>query len=36
MAQKSTDERLKDYRKNPNDAKDFDLMLKDIRKKYSL
>lgn len=33
---KILDERLEDCRKNPNDAMDFDLMLKKVREKYSL
>lgn len=33
---KILDERLEDYLKNPNNNMDFDEVLKDIRKKYSL
>ena len=30
------DERLEDHRKNPQNEQNFDMMLKGIRKKYSL
>ena len=33
---KILDERLEDYRKNPNSNMDFNKTLNDIRKKYSL
>lgn len=33
---KILDERLEDYRKNPDNNMDFNEVLKDIRKKYSL
>jgi hypothetical protein len=33
---KILDERLEDHRKNPQNEQNFDMMLKGIRKKYSL
>ena len=33
---KILDERLEDYRKNPNDNQNFDKTMKNIREKYSL
>ena len=33
---KILDERLEDHRKNPQNVKNFDLTLKDIREKYNL
>ncbi len=33
---KILDERLEDYRKNPDNSMDFDVMMKSVREKYGL